>query len=89
MRNKLILLLLGASFFLAQGQETGSTGSLTSEAAMIKEVLGQVYTDVGHIPEPQWFEMEPIAEAYVKVLLKAPTMSDGKEATRLVSEAWK
>ena len=56
--------------------------------SLIKEVLGQVYVEVGNIPEPQWFEMEPIAAVYVETLFKARTMSDGKEATRLVSEAW-
>ena len=84
----ILLLLLGASVFFVQGQEDDQPAE-AGVAAMIKEVLGQVYTAVGHIPEPQWFEMEPIAEEYVKVLLKAPTMSDRKEATRLVSEAWK
>ena len=57
--------------------------------AMIKEVLGQVYTEVGHIEETLWFEMEPFAEEYVNILLKAKEMSDGSESTQIVLEAWR
>ena len=57
------------------------------KAVMIKQVLGEVYTEVGHIPEPQWFEMEPIAEVYVNALFKARTMADDEAATQLAANA--
>jgi len=60
-----------------------------SAESMIKQLLGDVYAEVGHIPEPQWFEMEPIAEEYVLALFKARTMTDGKAATQFMAEARK
>jgi len=57
------------------------------KAVMIKQVLGEVYTEVEHIPEPQWFEMEPIAEVYVDALFKARTMADDEAASQLVADA--
>ena len=58
-----------------------------SKETLIKQLLGDVYAEVGHIPEPQWFEMEPIAEVYAQAFVKARAMTDGKAATQLVAEA--
>ena len=55
--------------------------------AMIKVVLGDVYTEVGHIPEPQWFEMEPIAEEYVNALFEARTTADDAAAMQIHNQA--
>ena len=61
--------------------------SKTNIDARIKQVLGAVYVEVGHIPEPQWFEMEPIAEIYIQAMFKARAMDDRKMAALLVAEA--
>ena len=60
---------------------------LSNVAAMVKQVLGEVYVEVDHIPEPQWFEMEPIAEEYVNALFEARRMADDEAATRLAQDA--
>lgn len=54
---------------------------------MVKQVLGEVYTEVGHIPEPQWIEMEPIAEEYVRTLFQARQTPDDDEATQMMEAA--
>ena len=59
----------------------------TTVEGMIKVVLGDVYTEVGHIPEPQWFEMEPIAEEYVRALFEARTTADDETAMQIERQA--
>ena len=91
---QIVALMLGFSTLFVYGQEAAQREPQLSEptatvATMIKEVLGQLYMEVEHIPESQWFEMEPIAEKYVNALLKAQSMTDGKAASRLVSDARK
>ncbi|MDD6209948.1 MAG: hypothetical protein PUB21_05010 [Bacteroidales bacterium] len=62
---------------------------IESPEYLVKQLLGDVYAEVGHIPEPQWFEMEPIAEAYIQAFLQARTMPDGNAATQMMAEARK
>ena len=58
-----------------------------SVEGMMKVVLGDVYAEVGHIPEPQWFEMEPIAEEYVHALFEARTTVDNETAMQIERQA--
>ena len=93
MKSRFVLFILSILPFFAYGQETRRSETLSDEvpsiniAKMIKVVLGDVYVEVGHIPEPQWFEMEPIAEKYVKVYAEARTMDDRRTAAKLATEA--
>ena len=96
MKNRFVLVLLSLLPFFAYGQETMWAEPLSDEAPsidtaavakMIKVVLGDVYVEVGHIPEPQWFEMEPIAEKFVKVYAEVHVMDDSRTATILLAEA--
>lgn len=56
-------------------------------AMMVRQILGELYTEVLYIPESQWFELEPIAEEYVTVLFETREMSNRGVATKLAQEA--
>ena len=59
-----------------------------TEAMMVKQILGEIYTEVVHIPEEQWInDLEPIAERYVNIFFESRKMQDREEATRRVQEA--
>ena len=59
-----------------------------TEAMMVKQILGEIYMEVGHVPEIQWnSDLVPIAEHFVNILFDSRKMQDREAATRRVQEA--